>query len=169
MRDLEYEKNNRGYDSYCPDEGIKCKNYEICNTVLPDWWFDCKNSYLCTNCHMLFGSWGHGINRHEGKGILDFKDNIECPICLEIKRCVSQPRCIHMVCITCFKRCHYGADEPKFPYNIDIEDEYYEDQDNSKWDIDYPLIKIYNEEYNKWEKETNKNEKYLQLCPMCRK
>lgn len=172
MRDLEYEKNNIGYDWQSPDGGIKCKNYEICNELLPDWWFECKGSYLCTNCHNLFGSWGHGVNKHEGKGILEFKDNIECPICFEVQKCVSQPRCNHMVCITCFKRCHYGdySDRPKFPYDSDIEDEYYDDQDNSKWDIYYPLIKIYNEEYNKWDIEfEEREEEYLQLCPMCRK
>ncbi len=40
----------------------------------------------------------------------------------------------------------YGNDvnEPTFPYP-EIEDEYYEDEENPKWDSEYHLIKIYNE------------------------
>lgn len=56
-RDLEYEKNNIGYDEQYPEEnrdGIKCKNYELCEMVLPDWWFDSKGCYLCTNCIIIF-------------------------------------------------------------------------------------------------------------------
>ena len=44
-RDLEYENNNIGFDCQCPEEdggGIKCKNYELCEEVLPRWWFNCK-------------------------------------------------------------------------------------------------------------------------------
>jgi hypothetical protein len=38
-----------------------------------------------------------------GKGILEFIDNHECAICMETKRCVSQPKCNHFICIDCFK------------------------------------------------------------------
>jgi len=74
---------------------------------------------------------------------------------------ISQPNCEHTTCIDCFKRCHYGDDtenEPKFPYP-DIEDEYYDNEENPKWDNDYPLIKKYNEDWNKWDDE--KNQKYV--------
>ena len=37
-----------------------------------------------------------------GKGILEISDNIECPICLEYKKGVSQPNCNHFTCIDCF-------------------------------------------------------------------
>ena len=84
-KDTEYENNNIAYDYQYTKEvdgGIKCKNYELCETVLPKWWFECKGNYLCTNCHMLFGTWGES---HTGKGILEISDNLECPICLEKK------------------------------------------------------------------------------------
>lgn len=45
-RDLEYEKNNIGYDEQYPREtggGIKCKNYEICEEVLPSWYSNVKD------------------------------------------------------------------------------------------------------------------------------
>lgn len=177
-RDFVYENNNIGYDLQYTEEdggGIKCKNYIICQEVLPKWWFDCKRCYLCTGCHMMFGTWGSGENKHVGKGILEISDNLECPICLEIKECISQPRCNHSLCISCFKRCHYGDEnidrEPIFPYP-DIEDEYYDDTENIKWVNDYPLIKIYEEEWDKWDNENTEkynNETYLRICPICRK
>ena len=177
-RDLNYEKNNIGFDYQYTEEdggGIKCKNYELCECVLPKWWFECEGNYLCMNCHMMFGTWGNEKIGKTGKGILEISDNTECPICLEFKRSISQPNCEHTLCIKCFKRCYYGDDntenEPKFPYP-DIEDEYDEDQDNLKWETDYPLIKIYNEEWNKWDDEQNQkyeNDEYLRTCPVCRR
>jgi hypothetical protein len=177
-RDLNYENSNIGYDYQYTEEhggGIKCKNHTICGCVLPKWWFECKGHYLCTNCHMMFGTWTSGGNTYVGKGTLEINDNLECPICLDITKCISQPRCDHSVCIKCFKRCYFGDEtcegEPIFPYS-DIEDEYDDDPDNPKWENDYPLIKIYNEEHNKWDDErTNKYEKevHLRKCPLCRK
>jgi hypothetical protein len=175
-RDLNYENNNIAYDwQYTEDTGggIKCKNYIICECVLPKWWFDCKGSYLCTNCHMMFGTWKSGNDQHYGKGILEVNSNLECPICLEVKECISQPRCNHWLCISCFKRCYYGDDngEPIFPYP-DIEDEYYDDSENIKWVNHYPLIKIYNEELDKFEHEQAEkynNEENLRICVICRK
>jgi hypothetical protein len=116
----------------------------------------------------MFGTW------KGGKGILEVRHNLECPICLEMKECISQPMCNHSICISCFKRCYYGDEnldgKPIFPYP-DIEDEYYDDSENIKWD-EYPFIKIYNEEWNKWDDEKNenyKNEENLRICPICRK
>lgn len=174
-KDLDYEKNNIGYDEQYTEQdggGIKCKNYLLCESVLPKWWFECKENYLCTNCHMMFGTWNSGEYKNIGKGILDVGENIKCPICLEIKICISQPRCDHSLCIDCFKRCYYGDEsgEPIFPYS-EIEDEYNNDPENPKWEKNYPLIKLYNEEYDKWDnmrQDKYENEKYLRKCPLCR-
>ena len=165
-KDTEYENNNIGFDRQYPEEdggGIKCKNHELCEAILPKWWFECKGNYLCINCIIGFGD------------VLDTSDNVECPICLEVKRSISHPNCEHTLCIKCFQRCYYGdndtENEPKFPYP-DIEEEYYENQENPKWDNDYPLIQIHNKEWNKWDDENNEKyneEKYLQKCPLCRK
>ncbi len=162
-RDLQYENSNIAYDK----DGIKCKNYIICESILPKCWFEYKGNYLCANCHMMFGTWGNNI----GKGNLEISDNLECPICLENKLCISQAKCDHSLCIKCFKRCYYGKGEPIFPYDNNIEDEYYADQKNPKWGKDYPLIKIFNKELDKWEDEREEkydSEEYLRKCPLCR-
>ncbi len=177
-RDLEYEKNNIGYDRrYIEEEdsytGIKCKNYELCETVLPKWWFDCTDTYLCTGCHIMFGTWG----TQTGKGILEISDNLECLLCLENTRVTTYLNCDHKICISCFKRCYYRNEkddienEPIFPYP-DIEDEYYDDPEDPKWDTDYHLIQKYNDEWNKWEDARDyryANEAYLRKCSVCSK
>ena len=98
MRDMKYEYANVGYDDQYPKKdggGIKCKNYEVCSNVLPKWWYDCKGQYLCTNRDMMFGTWGE----HKGKGVLEVKLDIECPICLETKKTISQPNSGGELCI----------------------------------------------------------------------
>ena len=54
-RDIQYENNNIAYDDQYTKEdggGIKCKHFELCNSVLPKWWFECKATYICTQCDM---------------------------------------------------------------------------------------------------------------------
>lgn len=174
-RDYIYESNNIAYDWQYTQEaggGIKCKNFELCESVLPMWWFECKGNYLCSNCEMNFGTWG---DTHVGKGILETKDQIECPLCFECKKGISQPRCEHFVCIDCFKRCHYGDNdrrgEPIFPYP-EIAEEYDGEYDEIITETKYPLIRPYHEEWNNWNDVLQlkyESEEYLRVCPICRK
>ena len=42
-RDFDYENSNIEYDLQYTEKdggGIKCKNYIICESVLPKWWFE---------------------------------------------------------------------------------------------------------------------------------
>lgn len=181
-RDLEYERNNIGYDLQYPIEeggGIKCKNYILCGEVLPNWWYECKGGYLCTNCDIMFGTWGNqesGIY-HTGKGVLSVMEAVECPICLEINKGISNPNCDHTLCIKCFKRCYYGENKkmPPFPYSENIENEYDNIDDGEDLEIfinNHPLIRSWNEECNRLNNiELNQyaNEKYLHKFPICRK
>jgi hypothetical protein len=179
-RDFIYEDNNIAYDCQYPETmggGIKCKNYILCETVLPKDWVDMKGCYLCTGCDILFGTWGDPENGwgNNGKGVLDVIENLDCMICLETKTGVSLPKCTHYICIDCFKRCYYGEPYPPFPYP-EIQEEYYDDTEqndipNPKWATDYPLIVVYEEE---WEICENKNssrtlDDHLSRCPLCRK
>jgi len=43
VRDVEYENNNIGYDEQYPEGGgLNVKTCEICEDILPKWWYDCK-------------------------------------------------------------------------------------------------------------------------------
>ncbi|MFK5969036.1 MAG: hypothetical protein QM487_02795 [Candidatus Marithrix sp.] len=145
---------------------IKCKNYEICDSILPVH----SGNYLCTTCHINFGTWGVMPNGNNGKGFLPIYDNVKCSFCLESKRGIVQPKCDHLLCIGCFKNRYFGDRskyvEPLFPYP-DIEDDYYDDQEIDKWNEEYPLIKTYTEEWNDWDEKYCKIEEYLAKCPLC--
>jgi len=178
-RDFDYENKNIAYDEQYTEEeggGIKCKNYEVCGEVLPMWWFECKGHYLCTNCDSQFGTWSdpkHGVYK-TGKGELGFADNVECPICFECKRGVSQFNCDHFLCIDCFKRLYYGdqSGRPLFPYSDEVYYEYSDDRENPKWDVEYPLIKKWDKEDDAWEVNHMKKfkaEENIRKCPLCRK
>ena len=180
-RDLVYEKNNIVYDSDYPElKYIKCKNYELCGEMFPVEWIQLKvkwgtlQHYLCVDCRILFGNWSNKQEAPTEKGVLKFSDNNnrECPICLEVKKSIFQPRCKHILCIDCFKRCYYGdqsdEDKPSFPYP-DLEDEYYMNVLNPKWNNEYPLIKEYHDEWDKWEENREENEEHLRKCCLCRK
>jgi hypothetical protein len=156
-----------GYNTYelngCPHKcsAVKCPNFLICDSIVPQWILGC-NKGTCTSCGYTFGT------------KLTFYESVECPICLEDKPGVKQVNCDHKVCIDCFKRCHYGSDnipQPVFPYPREIEDEYDNDPDDSKW-INDPLIIKYNEECiareNKCD-ETYYREASLRICGICRK
>jgi hypothetical protein len=173
-RDLLYEQNSDNilYDNNYKEDRIKCKNYELCNELLSKSWWDEMGShfgnFICVQCHMFFGTWGSG-----GKGALPIIDDNECPICFEVQKGIVQPNCEHALCINCFKHCYYGelSPEPLFPYP-NIQDEYYNDIDDNnnvqKWNDDYPLIKIYHIEWNKWN-DSIIIDNNLSRCSLCRK
>ena len=177
-RDFDYENNNIGYDYQYTESmggGIKCKNFILCGTILPRDWFECKSHYLCVSCDCMFGTWGNPETEfsNNGKGVLDVIENVECMICFKTKNGLSLPKCYHSVCIDCFKRMYYGDDsgEPEFPYP-EIQEEYYNDMENPKWNMDYPLIAMYDEKWEQWDLRKLKKyreEQYLRQCPLCKK
>jgi hypothetical protein len=127
----------------------------------------------------MFGGWRGADGRCGGglpgvTGELQFSEECnECSICLETKNeSVKQLRCAHVICAECFQRCHHGpplTSQP-FPYP-ELEDEYYEDQDNEKWERDYPLIADYNEHLARMDDARQLkqlSEENLRICPICR-
>ena len=150
-RDLDYETIQIAYNEQYPKEtggGIQCKNYKVCDTILPKGWWERKGCYLCTHCDMMFGK------------ELEFKEKIECPICFEYTYGLSQLKCDHLTCVNCFKRCY--ENEPQFPYP-ELEEEYMNTSDDPTWHH-YPFIHLFHEEWKKW----HHNEKNRE-CTLCRK
>jgi hypothetical protein len=160
---------------------LKCKNYILCGSKCPEMYVGSWGGKgLCMSCHESFGTWGVMPKGNIGKGILEITNNIECPICLEEKECISQPYCNHSLCVECFKECYgynweYDVPRPKFPYSEDIELEY-EDY-NTREEIEifenkYPLMKKYHEEYDKWHDDKiiayRKIKHIFCICPLCR-
>jgi hypothetical protein len=85
-----------------------------------------------------------------------------------------------MLCIDCFKR-HYvyyedeDADkEPKFPYDEEIEEEYFRDpyrRCSLKWRDD-DLIKKYEKDWAAWDEiqyHRRKHENGVRKCPVCKR
>ena len=102
-RDLRYEEANVGYNvQYTKEDGggIKCKNYELCNDILPKWWWECKGNYLCMSCDQ--GSIGFGWKE------LEFRESPDdgCVICFEtINKQVKFPaNCGHWFCTPCSRQ-----------------------------------------------------------------
>ena len=149
-------------------EPIKCPNYLMCNNKLPLRYMDCYNG-ICCECDMTFGTW------KGSKGILNFYENQECPICFENSMCISQPKCNHYVCIKCFKRSYCEkVEEPVFPYDYDILNKYIDNPEHTEFENDELIIKYKNDcELFDFEiKKLNnkyKNESFLRCCPLCRK
>ncbi len=149
-----------------------CKNFEFCDGMQPPQWCgegghsiryldSGGDPDLCMNCAVMF--------RKE----LVFKDDVECPICFETKKGITQPNCEHAICIECFRDCYYGKyDEPDFPYSKDIEEEYdeYDGLYNApKSFLDkYPLIREYEEECNRRYDRQDEMISVNSRCPLCR-
>jgi hypothetical protein len=142
---------------------IKCPNYLVCEHLEPQWLLWCHKGVCMSPCGVLFNNTQ-----------LQFTENKECPVCLEIKTCVKQLKCIHSICIDCFKRCHlppyWNDPQPQFPYSSEIEDDYENTINDLRWKND-PLIQKYHEDWDKWELERTmkeSSESYLKVCPICR-
>ncbi len=84
---------------------IKCPNYLVCKTMEP--LYSIQQHELCVDCVIMFGEW------QGGKGKLTFFDTTKCPICLEIKLCVSHSNCNHYSCIECFNLWLYKKEPRK--------------------------------------------------------
>ena len=66
------------------------------------------------------------------------KNNVDCPICLDIKKGIKLPNCNHFCCISCFKKIYFGyTDIPK-----PIEPENYHDDPYLK------MFPTFGEEYH---------------------
>ena len=97
-RDLQYEQANIIYDEGYQRNCIKCKNYELCESILtPDNYEHCFG-YLCMTCGDWFKVGGFGLNE------LEFRQSEEeCVVCNEKTNTQLKfpTNCGHWFCISC--------------------------------------------------------------------
>ena len=137
-----------------------CLNFVVCEN---ETFYNEKYCFDCATMRTL-DDWVLDI-KHVGEN--------ECPVCLDRRMCVNQPRCDkHPICVECFKRCHYGNEidsltEPEYPYPDD--ENGFVCPENFRTD---PKIIEYLQKYEEW--ETNQGladeneEANLKKCPICR-
>ncbi len=82
---------------------IKCPNYIICGSQLPQWVFCCHDN-LCVDCDMIFGKW------NEGPGKLNFQEKL-CLNCNEEKLCTKQIKCDNFLCVDCLKKLYFKEND----------------------------------------------------------
>ena len=157
------KRNNVSCDYNC--EPMKCPNYLVCGSFYPELYKDCWGG-VCLTCDKTYGKW-------KGNLTLKFIDNVECPICMETRLSVTNPKCNHSLCIDCFRKCYLGDmnedGKPVFPE--EIEEEYYQNPDDEKWENN-EVLRLYDNAIAIWEKErkeVREKKKYLSRCPLCRK
>ena len=95
-QDLNYENSNIINTIYYPEGGIKCKNYILCKSVLPKWWWECKRNYLCLICEST------------KCGIIKFNySKIICDGCKNtINESIKSKNCNHLLCFKCIKKTY---------------------------------------------------------------
>ena len=137
---------------------VPCPNFEVC-----DGYRD-PQLRTCGNC-----TFRRIVNKK--KDILTFKDDIECPVCLECKREVTNINCDHYICVDCFREMHRYIEDgegPPFPGDETTEEDYnnnpekYENVPSFKKWLD--CCETYYDEIDK----KNDERQNLRLCPLCR-
>lgn len=88
----EYEENK--------NQLIKCKNFIICEQLLPNWWYSVRKSDFCKECNFKYGN-----------HLLQLKLNTYCPSCLYHKKCIKHLECPHYLCIDCFNDFYSGQQQ----------------------------------------------------------
>jgi len=102
-----------------------------------------------------------------------FLENVECQICLSKQvQGVKRDTCHHAVCLTCFKKAHYGDPPPRpvFPYEKEIEMDFMENEWDERWFED-PLIRKYQNEHQAWVEKLYANFKEcdpMRTCAECK-
>ena len=143
---------------------MECVNFSICKNKRSLDELE-TNHGICNSCYFKFGE----------NGRLTYIILEECPICFENDvQGIQMPKCIHGICISCFKRCfcyiHDETNEPKFPYEHNYL-EFLQNPDDIKWEKD-DSIREYMYNWKRWNVNRlyhKSLERYLQKCCLCRK
>jgi hypothetical protein len=151
-----------GYDMSCKHncKPRACPNFLVCNSSQ-------ENSIMITGGNMCFSCDVAFVKP------LVFLENTNCQVCsVEATTAVKRFECNHALCLTCFKKAHYGDPPPRpaFPYEKNLELEYLENEWDPKWSQD-PLIKKYHFDYSAWVEKLHTNFKEcdpMRSCAECK-
>jgi hypothetical protein len=151
-----------GYEMSCKHNCIprECLNFSVCNSSQTNS-IMIQGSLLCFSCDIAFGK------------PLTFLHKADCQICSSQKvDAIKRLNCDHALCLTCFKKAHYGEPpvKPVFPYEKKIELEYLENEWDPRWNND-PLIKKYQADYSAWVEKLHANFKEcdpMRTCAVCK-
>jgi hypothetical protein len=145
-------------DDWNPHLTTKCKNFDIwCKTKIDDLGGLTRAAAkgLCINCDMKFGE------------ALELVEDVECPVCLEVRTGIRQLNCIHSSCKTCFLKMNIGMwDLDTRPVEPPHETEIDEDGEE--------IVKLPNPEYEQWCEDDYQWEQNgyakdnTRKCPLCR-
>lgn len=144
---------------------VKCPNWLLCGQANPQQIFDCHGD-RCIYCNQ---SWGCNLTFNSEKK--------ECPICLEDKPLFISWKCVHELCVECFRKNYgwtdsflSGPSEEKEPRILTLE-EYLplaEEQERFYDELDKNRVVILDSEGNEVESPREEKPKYIGLCPICR-
>ena len=187
VRDLQYEQLNTIYDEDYERNGIKCKNYELCQRILPPNHYDNLANYLCMTCGEWFKIGGFGWNE------LEFRESEEeCAICNETsnKQLKFPANCGHWFCVSCSRDILFW-DETRYhlssiPYGCPPCPNGCENPIRGRQCYCYEYDRIQEEwrqeQPNKWEEWNDAEHQSIELseivsgsvygtrkCPLCRK
>lgn len=175
-RDLEYERLNTVPEEEDEDSEtmIKCVNFHFCRALLPNWWWDCKACYVCTNCDVMFGDWME-MRRDErnldAAKLVFSAAPIDCPDCRRTTTDnVKHPWCDHVFCLRCFEANQDGIPlaSPPFPYPH-LESKYEETSDDPMWVRDFPRIAVWQDLDSQVADLLEDHKASLdRSCPVCR-
>jgi hypothetical protein len=65
----------------------RCPNFQLCRKMID------PSMKACSSCFWEFNN-----------EVVEFKDDMECPVCYETKKCVKFRKCTHFVCLKCFDK-----------------------------------------------------------------
>jgi len=157
-------------DYYC--KLIECPNAPICMNQEPQFILEFNNG-VCTECVTRLGRSLENLS--PSQPALEFKDEIECPVCFQVRAGAKNPRCSHYLCLICLKAIYWYDESldgliprPEFP-KPEQEEDYYSS----------PELFINDDLVNEWKRKIGTwnehrvwyvihNKKYLKRCPVCR-
>jgi len=86
---------------------IRCGNFEICDSKLPQWVMNCTDRSVCKTCDIIFGGKLKRKETNSNSIVLD------CPVCYgdDIKNLFKLPNCTHFYCAKCIIKMFFKDDE----------------------------------------------------------